>query len=371
MQIILEKRFLEKIKEKSILKSEEWVKEMENIEKMDSKQIKINAELYWRCWNHEWDKAAECIKNGGKNDFVDDDGYTAAHWSAQYGNDEITELILKNEKNQIQRRDNNWKTPLTRAFQFGRNQVAEKILDIGAAHPIAELLLSSENLKTGLDIFEKKNLLAKNNIQNDLEYLKDAKFTDEPGFKNNIGNFIGFCRDDFKIDMNPILQKIFNEKYIKDEDLLWHDGKNFITSLIWKEGQKEDCYLIVDVRRTKIIYRKQNSPDVEIKNDDLKYFLLSKLTACEFIKLSNIVDVGGESVILKDEVDPNTKVAKIVKMDISTVENNELGLVDEEKTYNKDKPNELTANDMNHPNIIKYSKSLFQYVHGHLFHITG
>ena len=39
---------------------------------MDPKQIKINAELYWRCFIQDWAKAAECVKNGAKNDFVDD-----------------------------------------------------------------------------------------------------------------------------------------------------------------------------------------------------------------------------------------------------------------------------------------------------------
>ena len=96
------------------------------------------------------------MKKGAKNDFVDEAGYTAAHWSAQNGNEEITELILKKQKNQIERRNNYWKTPLSLAFRYGRNQVAEKILNIGAAHPTADLLLSIANLKTGLDILEKK-----------------------------------------------------------------------------------------------------------------------------------------------------------------------------------------------------------------------
>ena len=58
-----------------------------------------------------------------------------------------------------------------------------------------------------------------------------AKFMDTFNLRNKIGYFIRFCRDDFKIDMNSILQQSFSEQYIKDEELLWHDGQNFIYKL--------------------------------------------------------------------------------------------------------------------------------------------
>ena len=167
-----------------------------------------------------------------------------------------------------------------------------------------------------------------------------------------------------------ILQEVFNEKYIKNENLLWHDGTHFIAAILWKERHKKDSE--ISINNGKIVIQKNNSTFInEIENDDLEKFLSPKLTTAINMKLSNIVNIGGESIILKDEIDPVKKVAKIVEIDISSVKTNEYGLVDEEETYQNDKPKELTANDLEHDNIIKYSKSSFQYADGQLFHITS
>ena len=128
-QIVLWKRLFEKMKEK--LKDEKWISEEEKeIEKIDGNQLKKNCELYYRCERSQWKKAEECLNKGAKNNFVENTGQTAAKWSAQLGNEDITERILKNQKNQIQRRNNRWETPLAIAFGNGQNKVAEKIIDI-------------------------------------------------------------------------------------------------------------------------------------------------------------------------------------------------------------------------------------------------
>ena len=97
--------------------------------------------------------------------------------------------------------------------------------------------------------------------------------------------------------------------------------------------------------------------------------------------MSSVVGIGGESIILKDTSNTTAKsVFKVTpirgKIDLPTTIEERFGIemdggIDTDRVYEKHRPNELTANDLRHKNIIQYQNSMFEVVDNQIFHITG
>ena len=95
-------------------------------------------------------------------------------------------------------------------------------------------------------------------------------------------------------------------------------------------------------------------------------------------RMSSIVGIGGESIILKDSSNSKfvLKVAPVRgRTDLPTIEERfgiqmDIG-IDMDRAYEQNRPNELTANDLQHKNIIRYRDSMFEAVDDEIVHITG
>ena len=55
---------------------------------------------------------------------------------------------------------------------------------------------------------------------------------------------------------------------------------------------------------------------------------------------------------------------------LETIKVGGIEIKNEGKAYQKNSPNEMIANELKHPKIIKYDESQFQYIHNTLFHVT-
>ena len=120
-----------------------------------------------------------------------------------------------------------------------------------------------------------------------------------------------------------------------------------------------------------------------IKDDELIKFLTEKMAHQRSInfRMSSVVGIGGESIILKDTSNTTAKsVFKVTpirgKIDLPTTIEERFGIemdggIDTDRAYEKHRPNELTANDLRHKNIIHYQNSMFEVVDDQIFHITG
>ena len=94
--------------------------------------------------------------------------------------------------------------------------------------------------------------------------------------------------------------------------------------------------------------------------------------------MSSVVGIGGESIILEESSNKNTKSVLKVAPVRGTTEyprfegfGIQLDNIDTDLAYEKNRPNELTANDLQHKNIIRYRDSMFEAVDDQVVHITG
>ena len=106
----------------------------------------------------------------------------------------------------------------------------------------------------------------------------------------------------------------------------------------------------------------------------MKNYLKKMLSKPVNFDMRVIVGCGGESVVLKDK-DDSSKAVKIVKTkpnyELEELEIEGIRIKHERDAYDKDQPNEMIANELQHPNIIKYDQTQFQYIDDKLFHVTS
>lgn len=94
--------------------------------------------------------------------------------------------------------------------------------------------------------------------------------------------------------------------------------------------------------------------------------------------MSSVVGIGGESIIMENNSDSETvlKVAQVCgKADLPAFILEEFGIkidiIHRASAYDHNRQNELTANDLQHKNIISYRNSMFEAIGDNVFHITG
>ena len=89
--------------------------------------------------------------------------------------------------------------------------------------------------------------------------------------------------------------------------------------------------------------------------------------------MSSVVGIGGEGIILVDRSNTSKSVLKVAPFPererdvIPTVQQS----IDTDLVYEKTRPNELTANVLQHKNIIRYRDSMFEVINDNVFLITG
>ena len=72
------------------------------------------------------------------------------------------------------------------------------------------------------------------------------------------------------------------------------------------------------------------------------------------------------SLMEQSDIVPVLKGFKLEETDLAGIK-----IPNFEKTYDKNRPRELTSNDLQHPNIIKLEESAFQTINGQIFHLTS
>ena len=90
--------------------------------------------------------------------------------------------------------------------------------------------------------------------------------------------------------------------------------------------------------------------------------------------MSSVIATGGESGVVTNPTNPDEAVKAVPMKDdfkLKELDLDNLDFGNIKTTYDKERPRELTSNDLNHPNIIEFKESSFQFVDNELIHLTG
>lgn len=89
--------------------------------------------------------------------------------------------------------------------------------------------------------------------------------------------------------------------------------------------------------------------------------------------MSSVVGIGGESIILFDRSNTSKSVLKVAP--VPELERDVIqplsSSTDTDCLYKKTRSNELTANALEHKNIIRYRDSMFEVINDNVFLISG
>ena len=91
----------------------------------DLNQVLKDAALWSVCADGKWELAAEWIDRGARNNFIDRDGMTALHVAAFKGSSKIVQKILDRFKEEIERKNEDFQSPLCYAFKEDQYDIAE------------------------------------------------------------------------------------------------------------------------------------------------------------------------------------------------------------------------------------------------------
>ena len=91
----------------------------------DLNQVLKDAALWSVCADGKWELAAEWIDRGARNNFIDRDGRTALHIAALKGSSKIVQKILDRFQKEIERKDEDFQSPLCYAFKEDQYDIAE------------------------------------------------------------------------------------------------------------------------------------------------------------------------------------------------------------------------------------------------------
>ena len=181
--------------------TEKWMtisKDVESTKDLD--QLAKDAALWITCWSGEWELAAKWIDQGATNHFVDTNGTTALHLAAQLGSLKIVETILGKFEEEIDRKNEDFMSPLCTAFNFEEFDIAELMINKKVKYPIAQLLLSNEltNIEQGLSVINKWTDL-KGQFKTDFKFIKKAKLTDDERINENMITLMEILVTKYKI----------------------------------------------------------------------------------------------------------------------------------------------------------------------------
>ena len=213
-------------------------------------------------------------------------------------------------------------------------------------------------------------------FESDLNFIKSAKI--EQKVKYSLPKLINLAnRKSSKVD--EIVSKIFPNKYFDHvEPLIWKSkiGKceRNICSYFKDKNISED--IILYLQDGKVRYKFGSKSEI-IEIPELHDFFKEKLRGNLEIKMSQLLGIGGESVVLRKMVEIEENHEQITKKEcalrISTFENSSkiknVHVYNFHEIYNSVKVKELEIKELKHENIIKYYDHSFEVIEGILCHI--
>ena len=164
---------------------EKWMgvwKETELTNHVD--HVAKDAGLSIACWAEEWELAVEWINRGATNNFVTKEGKTALHWAAQKGSFKTVQIILDRFEQEIERKNTDYRTPLSLAFEMKNYEIAELMIK-RSNFPIMQLMLTESvilrntdrrDFEQGLSLINKSTDL-KIQLKTNFDFIKTAKLT--------------------------------------------------------------------------------------------------------------------------------------------------------------------------------------------------
>mgnify|MGYP000039350781 CR=1 FL=1 len=229
-------------------------------------------------------------------------------------------------------------------------------------------------------------------FETDLNYIKHQKL--EQIVKARLAKFIIIAKRKYS-NIDEIVERVFSNKYFhQSEPLIWKFkiGKiqKYVCSYFHDLKISEDVILYLE--NGKVRYKSKT--DVFPRNIEIlevENYLKEKLNGNLEIKMSQLLGLGGESVVLR-------KMINVAGMDtefalrISNYENSakmtkksrmfegmmygakvgvDINIIDPEAVYKSKNVKEMEIKNINHKNIIKYDDHTFEVIDSILCHITG
>ena len=118
----------------------------------------------------------------------------------------------------------------------------------------------------------------------------------------------------------------------------------------------------------------RTSQIVQIKDKEVELFLNQlQLKQPVTLPMSFVLATGGEAVIVINQKNPEEVIKAVpmkddfkVKLDLDNLDFSNI-----KTTFDKERPRELTSNDLEHPKIIEFKDHAFQLIDGKLYHLTS
>uniref|UniRef100_A0A0A9X106 Ankyrin repeat domain-containing protein SOWAHB n=2 Tax=Lygus hesperus TaxID=30085 RepID=A0A0A9X106_LYGHE len=112
--------------------------------------------------------------------FKDPNGYTALHWAAKHGNEDLIKLIAGTHAANVNAKTNGGYTPLHIAMQYGHDECYNLLVEVyGADHNIRDYsgkkprqYLTNKGTSVSVDTFRKIKAMKKHAAEKDLGFLR-------------------------------------------------------------------------------------------------------------------------------------------------------------------------------------------------------
>ena len=219
-------------------------------------QLAKDAALYIACYREfpVWELATRWIDRGATNTFINQPGQTALHWAAYKGSSQIVERILDRFQLEIDRKDEDFQSPLCYAFEMDHYDIAEIMMKKNPKYPIMQLMLNGGYINMDID----KGLSIINNwtdleeqLKTDFEFIKMAKLTGNSRIIGKMADLIEVCETKYNISLTKVIQQTFGKKMVVHDELTWRyengSKKSFVASYF------KDLKITEDVTLTKIM----------------------------------------------------------------------------------------------------------------------
>ena len=401
-----------------------WLTEWkERVATKDQESRLKDAKLYCSCdyirgKMDGWYSAIWFIQEGASNDFANLYGQTALYQAASYGAWSIVNQIIDRFPNELERKTQNMDSILGGALIGKQYSIHKILIDMSSrtgAYPVADLLaygVDRESVKRGVNLIQKRGNFQKQ-VEKDFKFIKEAGLDNDARIKLNMGYFISRCAkkptklskfrcfssiETGSIDVQKIISDTFGQTYFSSEPLVWHYKTRLSFQFIFEYFKRKqitgEVLLQIQNKKVKVIH---NTGHTWIDNmeKDLSAFLVNKILEIQHfnlfpkqikLELTKVLGQGGESIVLEKTVNfrLGSKVCAIkivpIKRDAKRIQAKTTSsifgvkttpIIDSTEAYGEDKPNELTAKDLTHPNIIAFLDTGYEVIDDEVYHLTG